>query len=94
MARYVMFGRYTPQAMAQMSPQRTEAARQLIADHGGTIEAMYALLGETDLVFVVDLPDAETAVKVSVGLSKLTGIGFSTCPAVPVERFDELTGET
>jgi hypothetical protein len=51
---------------------------------------MNALLGEYDLLFCVALPDIEDAIKASVTLNKLTGISFTTSPAVTVETFDQL----
>ena len=54
---------------------------------------MYALLGEYDLLFCVSLPGVADAIKVSVALQKLTGISFSSCPAVSVEVFDQLVTE-
>jgi hypothetical protein len=51
---------------------------------------MHALLGEYDLLFCVSLPGVEDAIKASVALKKLTGISFSSCPAVSVETFDQL----
>jgi uncharacterized protein with GYD domain len=51
------------------------------------------LLGEYDLLFCVTLPDIEEAIKASVALNKLTGISFTTSPAVTVETFDKLMSE-
>jgi uncharacterized protein with GYD domain len=51
---------------------------------------MYATLGRHDLVFVVDFPGTEEAMKASVALGRMSGIAFSTAPAVTVEKFDEL----
>jgi uncharacterized protein with GYD domain len=51
---------------------------------------MYALLGEKDLVFIVTLPGTKEAMKASVSLSKLTGISFTTSPAVTVDEFDKI----
>lgn len=50
----------------------------------------YALLGKTDLVLVVELPDVGQAMKTSVALSKLLGISFTTSPAVSFDDFDKL----
>jgi hypothetical protein len=36
------------------------------------------------------MPGTEQAMKASVALSKMLGIGFSTAPAVSVEVFDKL----
>ncbi len=51
---------------------------------------MYALLGEVDLVFILTFPDVEKAMQASVALNKLTGISFTTLPAVTVKEFDKV----
>jgi uncharacterized protein with GYD domain len=51
---------------------------------------MYSLLGEKDLVFILTFPGIEQAMKASVALSKMTGIAFTTYPAISVEEFDRL----
>jgi uncharacterized protein with GYD domain len=78
--------------MKQISDDRTKQTRQLIEDLGGRVKDMYALLGEYDLVFIVDFPNMTNAMKASVALGHLTGINFSTSAAIPVEEFDELMG--
>ena len=47
-------------------------------------------MGEYDLVLIVELSDTEQAMLTSVALSKLTGIAFTTAPAVSVEAFDRI----
>lgn len=93
MATYLMFGKYSAESMKDITPERTKKVIALLENLGAKIEAMYALLGEHDLVLVLDLEDNERAMRASVALSTLTGIGFKTCPAVTVGRFDELIGE-
>jgi len=93
MATFVMFGKYSAQAIKEASSKRTKAAEGLIKKLGGEVKAMYALLGETDLLLVVDLPGVEAAVKASLGLSKMTGISFTTCPAIAVAEFDKIIAQ-
>ncbi|MBM4301228.1 MAG: GYD domain-containing protein [Deltaproteobacteria bacterium] len=90
MATFLMFGKYSAEAIKAMSPARTQSTVDLLKQMGGAVTAMYAVLGEVDLVFVVTLPGIEAAIKASVVLSKQTGIAFTTCPAVTVEEFDKL----
>jgi uncharacterized protein with GYD domain len=85
-----MFGKYSSRALQEMSIQRTDKVVDLIKQLGGTVQAMYATLGQQDLVFVVSLPGTEDAMKASVAITKLTGISFSTMPAVTVQDFDRL----
>jgi uncharacterized protein with GYD domain len=90
MPTFVMFGKYSAEAIKNMSPARTQSTVKAIKQLGGEVKSMYAVLGDLDLIFVVTLPSIEAAIKASVALSKQTGIAFTTCPAVPVEEFDQL----
>jgi len=93
MATFFMFGKYTTEAIKEISIERTQQAVTEIKKLGGEITAMHALLGEYDLLFCVSLPGIEDAIKASVAMKKLTGITFSSCPAVSVETFDRLIAE-
>ena len=92
MATYLLFGKYSPEALKGISAKRTEEPKALIKKNGGELKAAYAVLGGLDLVMVADLPDTARAMATSAALAKLTGIGFTTAPAVPVEEFDRLVG--
>lgn len=93
MAIFFMFGKYTCDAIKDISIQRTEQAVKTIQQLGGEVKGMYALMGEHDLLFCLNLPDVETAMKASVALTRATGICFSICPGVKVETFDRLATE-
>lgn len=90
---FMLFGKYSSEAMKGISSERTGKAEELIKSHGGRVVSMYAVLGEHDLVFTLDFPDADKALAASVALHKLTGITFSTSPVVEVEKFDRLVGD-
>ena len=92
MATYLMFGKYAMDAVKAISAKRTEKTMALIKQNGGELKAGYALLGDIDLVLIVDLPDTEHAMQTSAALSKLLGVSFSTAPAVGVEDFDKFMG--
>jgi uncharacterized protein with GYD domain len=91
MATFIMQGRYTPQALQELSADRTAEALKLIKKNKGEVQLMYATLGRNDLLFVLDFPGLKEALRTSVALAKLTGIGFTTEPAIPVDQFDKLT---
>ena len=92
MATFIMLGKYSKEATKAMSVKRTDQAMSLLKKNGGEFKAGYALLGGTDLVLIVDLPNTETAMKFSAALSKMQGISFTTSPAVTVAEFDKLMG--
>jgi uncharacterized protein with GYD domain len=85
-----MFGKYSKDSIKQISPRRTDKAVELIKKHGGELKTGYALLGEFDLLLIVELPDTESAMKVSAGLTKLLGVSFTSAPAVSFEEFDKM----
>jgi uncharacterized protein with GYD domain len=86
----MMFGKYTQDSLKNASEQRTKNAVKIIEKNSGKVISMYAVMGEHDLVFVLEFPDAEKAMSASIGLNRLTGISFSTSPVVDVETFDSL----
>ena len=92
MATYVMFGKYSVEGMKGISARRSDEARALIKKHGGELKSAYAMLGGVDLLLIADLPDTARAMATSAALSKLTGIGFTTSPAMSVDEFDKLMG--
>jgi uncharacterized protein with GYD domain len=59
MSTYIMFGKYSVDSAKQISAERTQKATKLIADNGGSVKSGYALLGEPDLVLVVDFPSKQ-----------------------------------
>jgi uncharacterized protein with GYD domain len=93
MAIFIMFGSYTKESMKEMGAGRTTKAVDVIKKHKGKVKSMYALLGQQDLMLITDFPEAQQAMKASIALTRLTGILFSTSPAISVEEFDQLLVE-
>ena len=90
MSTYFMFGNYSAEAAKGISAERTARATRIIRAAGGDVRNAYSLLGAHDLVLIVDLPSVDVAMEISIALLKLTGIAFTTSPAVEVSRFDVL----
>ena len=61
----------------------------IIKEHGGELKAGYAVAGGLDIILIVELPDNSRAMAVSAALTKLTGVSFTTSPAVTLEDFDK-----
>ena len=90
MAKFVMLGKYSTDALKAVSAERTQKGIELIEKSGGKVISILALLGCYDLLLMVDFPGIKEAMKASIVLTKLTGIGFSTCAAISIEEFDKL----
>lgn len=93
MATFFIFGKYSRESAEGISAQRTAKVHRVIQEMGGKVKGIYALLGEHDVVLIVELPRMADAMRVSVALKRLTDIAFFTVPAMPVEEFDQLVGE-
>ena len=93
MNTFFLLGKYSSESIHRMSSQRTQEARQLVEQLGGRTSEIYALLGEHDLIFIVEFARMTDAMKASLALGKLTGISFSTAAAIPVDEFDAMVDE-
>ena len=92
MAKFLMLGKYSVDGLKGITAERTKKVVDIIQKSGGKVNAMYALLGRYDVSLIVDFPGNADVMKTSIAITKLTGIGFTTCPALPVEEFDKILG--
>lgn len=92
MAKFLMLGKYSQEAIKGITSERTQRVVDEIEKNNGKVNCMYALLGNFDLVFIVDFPTVKEVMQASINLTKLTGISFTTSPAITVEEFDKLAG--
>lgn len=90
MATYLMFGQYSAASVQKISAKRTEDSMELVKKLGGKIKDGYAMLGDQDLMLILEAKDNQTAMQISVELSKLLEVSFTTAPAVSIEEFDKL----
>ena len=56
MATYLLFGKYSPQALKDISAKRTDEAKALFKRNGGELKAAYAVLGGVDIVMIAIYP--------------------------------------
>ena len=90
MAIYVMVGEYSLDAVKMISAERTDQAEALLKEHRGKLKAGYVTLGQSDLILIVEPPPAPGAMQVSVELTLITGIDFTTSPALSIKEFDQM----
>jgi uncharacterized protein with GYD domain len=93
MAIFFMFGKYSHASISNISAKRTADTIAIINANGGSLKDGYVLLGEPDLVMLVEFPGPANAMKTSVELSQLFGIAFTTAPAMSFEDFDRLVSK-
>ena len=91
MAKFFMYGKYSQEAIKDISAERTKKAIDVIEKSGGKVNSAYALLGKYDIVVITDFPAVADVIKASLSLNKLTGITFTSFPAISIEEFDKIT---
>ncbi len=90
MTTFFLFGDYNAESLRQIDEKRTRKSEEIVQGYGGTLKCVYALMGEHDLVFLVELPGVQEALQCSLAITAATGISITSAPAVPVALFDEL----
>jgi uncharacterized protein with GYD domain len=89
---YVTLMKYTQQGRQNINgtPERFQNARSLVESKGGKIIAIYGLLGEWDLMAIMEVPDEKTAMSISMAIGKQGNISAQTMTAVSEEDFVNL----
>jgi uncharacterized protein with GYD domain len=68
-------------------PERIVEVNREIESMGVKIHKQYALLGQYDFVNLVEAPDNETVMKMSVEIGSRGSVHMMTLPALSVEEF-------
>ncbi len=89
MAHYVLLARLTHQGITGIKgvQKRYDGFKALVESKGGKIVSFYATFGRFDYVGVVDLPNDQAALEVSVGTGSKGNIEIETCRAFSFAEF-------
>ena len=71
----------------KQKPERIVEVNREVETMGIKILKQYALLGSYDFVNLVEAPDNETVMKMSVEIGSRGSVHMTTFPAIPVEEF-------
>ena len=91
MAIYVMFTTLTDEGRKTLkdNPKRLKEVNKEVENMGIKILAQYALLGQWDMVNIVEAPNDEIAAKIGIKLSAGGMIQPMTLAAIPLENLIE-----
>jgi len=89
MALYILLSTLTDEGRktVKSKPDRIKEVNKEIEGMGAKVLGQYAVLGKYDFVNVVEAPNNETMVKISVGLGARGTIQIMTLPAMPIDQF-------
>jgi uncharacterized protein with GYD domain len=89
MPYYVILSNLTDEGRRTIKqrPERIIEVNREIESMGVKIHKQYALLGQYDFANVVEAPDNETVIKMSVEIGSRGSVQLITLPALPIEEF-------
>jgi uncharacterized protein with GYD domain len=89
MPHYVILSNLTDEGRRtiKQKPERILEVNREIEAMGVKIQKQYALLGSYDFINIVEAPDNETVMKMSVEIGSRGSVQLMSLPAVAVEEF-------
>ena len=72
----------------EKSPDRRQAARELVADHGGELLAFYYTFGRYDVVAIAEYPDDGAAARAAITFRGEGNTSVETLPAFTEAEWD------
>jgi uncharacterized protein with GYD domain len=89
MAYYVVLSTLTDEGRKTIKekPQRILEVNKEIEKLGVKVKEQFAVLGPYDFVNIVEAPDNDAVMKMSVELGARGSVQLLTLPAVPIEEF-------
>jgi uncharacterized protein with GYD domain len=92
METYISLVSYTGEGVQHMdeSPERLDAARDVVASMGGELTHFFLTMGQYDAVAIMEMPDAETATQAGITISGAGAVRTETLRAFPEDEYREL----
>jgi uncharacterized protein with GYD domain len=89
MPHYVILSKLTDEGRKTLKekPERISEVNKEVEKMGVKVKEQFALLGPYDFVSIVEAPDNETVMKLSVELGSRGSVHLLTLPALPVQDF-------
>ena len=95
MPTYVTLWKYTKDGLMDIkkTPKRFELAKKIIEDAGGKLLFVYGLIGEYDVITVMEMPDEKVATSTILKICSTGRITSRTMTALSVDDFLKITQE-
>lgn len=96
MPKFLVRAKYTPEGSKGLLKDggsgRRRAVEESLAEIGGKLEAFYFTFGDDDAILIMDVPDTDTALAVSVTVRASGAVVSTTTPLLTVEDVDAAIG--
>jgi uncharacterized protein with GYD domain len=89
MPTYILLSTLTPEGRKTIKerPERIKEVNREIESFGVKVLHQYAVLGPYDFVNVVEAPDNQAVVRISVELGSRGTVKIMSMPAIPIDDF-------
>ena len=92
MAKYLINGSYTADGakglLKEGGTARKAAVQKALESVGGKLESVYYTFGTSDVIAICDIPDAISALALSMAVNSSGAVRLSTTPLLTVEDVD------
>lgn len=96
--KYLVTGTYTQEGVKGLlnkgGTSRVAAVTAMVEILGGKIEAFYYAFGKTDVIVIVDVPDAITGAALSLAVNSSGAVELSITPLITPEEIDQACQKT
>ena len=88
MPTYVTLWKYTKEGLVDMknTPERYETVKKIVADAGGELLSTYGLVGEYDVMTIMNMPDEKV---LSLAILKICSKGRVSCKTMTALSIDD-----
>ena len=95
MSTYVTLWKYTKEGLTDMknTPNRYETVKKIISDAGGKLLSIYGLIGEYDVITVIEMPDEKAAAATVLKICSKGRITSQTMTAISIDDFLSIAKE-
>ncbi len=92
MATYIMLTHWTEQGIRDIKTlgARVDAFRQLVRNMGGEMKEIYALMGQYDIVAIVEAPNDEAMAKMVLSVGSVGNVKTETLRAFTEDEVKEI----
>lgn len=93
MPKYLFHGSYTADGLKGVLKEggvsRRDTIDKIVTGMGGSVEAFYYAFGGDDIYVIVDLPDQDTAIAMTLTVNAAGGAAIKTTVLISPEEADE-----
>jgi uncharacterized protein with GYD domain len=92
---FITLWRYTRDGLMDIrnTASRFEAVKKIIEGHGGKLISIYGLIGEYDVMTIMELPDKSAFTATVLKICSSGRIAAESMQAIPIEEFLKITKE-